>query len=130
MDRWSGGLKTPLHMTEVFSGETSSVGTGQITLNLRYTPKSSSHIIIPIFYENAVGEPRFTKLFSLSGKTLILIVKKYRYDKPDTPTDTANSGNAGADGHAHGISFTAADADFSAALNELQGDITVHYEVA
>ena len=131
MQRVSDGLAVPKQQMDVFTGKTTGggVNAGEITCELTYVPKSVYHIIIPPIMEDG-GNIVQAIPWSLTGKSLLIKVYDYRYDKPDTPTAGSNSGNAGADPHTHDIAFHEAIAHALLLNNTILSTVRVDYTVA
>lgn len=129
MHRVSDGLAVPRNVIESFSGKTTSAA-GVIYCDLKYTPKSINHIIVT-FPGHVVGlETYRAQVMGLTGRQVMILISRYRYEKADSPTGGANSGGAGADPHAHGLSFTVTYVAYQGVDTELMPTIPVMYEIA
>lgn len=128
MQRYAQGLEVPKQQIDYFDGKTSSA-IGEIVLDLTYVPKALKKIIVGVG-TGLAGVPRFYNKNAVTGKQLQIFAGKLTYMKPASPIGNANSGGAGADPHSHTLTLNTDDADHATANNELQGTITVSYEVA
>lgn len=126
MQRYSGGLKVPNHATDKFTGETSTAA-GEVTVTLTHPPKSKETVVVAQGFSGT--SPRFYRIKTLTGNVLTVEVKKLSYLRANTPTDTGNSGGAGADPHSHVIGFTSLECASNYCPNEAQGTITVVYPI-
>jgi len=106
MQRYSGGLKVPRTQIESFIGKTTNAE-GQITVALRYTPKSLGHIAADLPYV-AVNKNHECRVESLSGRDVTVRFYEHKYYRAMAIT-TENSGGAGADPHGHSITDSETD---------------------
>lgn len=127
MQRYSAGLQVPKLMTETFTGKTTG-GDGDITFVLKYTPKTINQVIVPPF-KNACGFFRFSDIQTLTCRSLMVVFKKFMYNKPPASTGTASSGGGGSDPHEHSITPISDDIEEDIAPDEVQGVIVIHYVV-
>jgi len=132
MQRYSDGLKVPAQYTEYFAGETSN-GSGKITLNLRYTPRSLNDIIVGVGLDVSSNRPRFYSKSTLVGKVFEIYAMKFRYYKSETTTGAAGAQCAGGGAGTHGthtVGRAVTDLPSYAAASEAQQPIVVTYPIS
>lgn len=116
------GIEKPKWYMEVVSGTTGA--NGRFSATLTYEPKSIDRVFL---FHGHIGF--FVKVYSLSEKTIDIMLAKVMYDKADSSTGVEATGDTGApEPHGHTLSYTSTDATIYP-KRSFGATVSVFYEV-